>query len=424
MLNMNKMKIIKLLVMALIATGITQSCIKDELPNAECDIRRATIHLPRPQDYFTNLADTTADILPSFSSNTIQFVGVKPKARLNGITPTFTISEGAMLFPPQGTPRDFSGGKQQTYYVIAEDTKARYPMPDLTNESAVAAYETVLAAADKRGEHIRTYYVQFSSSSIEMADTVYYNFDNYYIEPKGKFYEWSDLFDGHERAVPNWATANMGFSTARGSAKPSEYPTVPVSNGGIDGGPHVMLQTCDTGKFGEMFNMPLAAGNLFLGTFDFSVALTNTLHATRFGENSILGRKPVKLTGYYKYSPGAEFTAPDGSVIPGKVDQPAIYCVVYRNKDNAGNPVVLYGDDVETSSNRIGLAEVKSWKYSTSEWVEFDVSFDWFSPLDPNVLNAHGYSFAIVCSASKDGASYSGAKGSRLWVDNFRLIFE
>lgn len=418
------MKIKSLSFIAIGILTLISSCIKDELPNAECDIRKATIHLPRPQDYFTNLADTTADILPSFSSNTIQFVGVKPKARLNGITPTFTISEGAQLFPPQGIRRDFSQGKLQTYYVIAEDTKHLYPMPDLDDAKAVADYEAKLSAADKRGEHVRTYYVQFTSASIEMADTVYYNFDNYYLEPKGKFYEWSDLFQGQERSVANWATANMGFSTARGTAKPDEYPTVPVSNGGIDGGPHVMLQTCETGKFGEMFNMPLAAGNIFLGTFDFSVALTNTLRATRFGENSVLGRKPLKITGYYKYIPGQEFTAPDGTVISGKVDEPAIYSIVYRNKDDNGNPVLLYGDDVETSPYRMGKAEVTSWKYNTSEWVEFEIGFNWFTPLDPAVLEAHGYNFVIVCSSSKDGATYSGAKGSKLFVDNLRLIFE
>lgn len=403
---------------------LTTSCIKDELPNAECDIRKATVHLPRPQDYFTNLADTTAEILPSFSSSTIQFVGVKPNARLKGITPTFTISQGAVLFPPQGTLRDFSKSQYQTYYVIAEDTKDRYPMPDMNDAAAVAKYEAELAAADKRGEHVRTYSVQFTSASIEMADTVYYNFDRYSLEPKGKFYEWSDLFEGHERAVPNWGTANMGFSTARSTAKPEEYPTVPIATGGVDGGAYVMLQTCSTGKLGETMNMPMAAGNLFLGTFDFSVALTNTLHATRFGENSILGRKPLKIKGYYKYVPGKDFIAPDGSVVPGKVDVPAIYSVVYRNKDNNGKAVILYGDDIDSSPYRVAKAEVTSWTYNSNDWVEFEMEFNWFSNLEPSILAQHGYSFTIVCSSSKDGATYSGALGSKLCVDNLKLIFE
>lgn len=409
--------------LAIMATlSLMTSCIKDELPNAECDIRKATIHLPRPEDYFTNLADTTADVLPSFGSNMIQFVGVKAKARLNGITPTFTISQGAQMFPPQGTRRDFSNGRLQTYYVIAEDTKDRYPMPDLNDADAVARYENELAAADKRGEHVRTYHVQFTSADIEKADTVYYNFDRYALEPKGKFYEWSDLFEGHERNVANWATANMGFSTARGSARPEEYPTVPVASGGVDGGPYVMLQTCSTGKFGESMHMPLAAGNIFLGTFDFSVALTNTLHATRFGENSILGRKPLKVTGYYRYTSGPVFTDSDGHVV-SRTDMPAIYSVVYRNKDNSGQPIVLYGDDVKTSPYIVALAEVDVFSTST-DWVQFEMAYKWKQDLDPEVLAQHGYSFTIVCSSSAEGDLYSGAIGSKLLIDNFRLIFE
>lgn len=405
---------------------LTASCIKDELPSAEADIRKAAVHLPIPQDYFINLADTTASILPSFSSSTIQFVGVKTKARLNGITPTFTISKGAVLFPLQGTPRDFSNGQLQDYYVIAEDTKARYPFPDnMDDAGAVLSFTKKLDDAILRGEHIRRYSVQFTSSCVEMDDVIEYNFDNYYLEKEhAKFYEWSDLYHGSERAVPNWATANMGFSTAKGSAKPMEYPTVPVSNGGVDGGKYVLLQTCDTGSFGQMFGLPMAAGNLFLGSFDFSVALTNTLRATRFGENSILGRKPLKLTGYYKYEPGSEFHNPDGSIAPGKEDTPAIYCVVYRNKDAKGNPVVLYGDDVQTNPNVVGRAELTSWKKNTAEWVEFEINFNWLDIIDPAVLSSYGYNFTIVCSSSKDGDTYSGAKGSKLSVDNFKLYME
>lgn len=418
------MKIRQLLLVAVAVCATFSSCIKDELPNAECDIRHAVVHLPRPQDYFTNLSDTTADILPSFSSNLIQFVGVKAKARLNGITPTFTISQGAVLFPPQGTPRNFSSGRMQTYYVIAEDTKAKYPMPDLNDEQAVRRYEQTLAQADNRGEHVRTYQVQFTSANIEMADTVYYNFDSYALETKGRFYEWSDMFEGKQRAVPNWATANIAFSTAKGKAKPDEYPTVPVASGGVDGGPYVKLQTCDTGSFGEMMHMPLAAGNLFLGTFDFSVALTNTLKATRFGENSILGRKPLKLMGYYKYTPGPTFTDPKGNIVSGRTDRPAIYCIVYRNKTQSGEPVVVFGDDVSTNPYIIARAEIVDWKMNTENWQEFELPFTWTDTLDPQILALHGYSFAIVCSSSAEGDSYSGAKGSQLLVDNLRLIFE
>lgn len=398
------------------------SCVKEQAANRECDIRRAEIHLPQPENYFFLLNDTVAPMLDDLGSSSIIFKGVKPTADLSSITPTFTISKGATLFPPQGTLRDFSDGKIQTYFVIAEDEAELVERP--TTPEATIEYMLRLAEYAKAGRHVRPYQVSFSANLIDMSDVISYDFSNYYLETQSrKFYEWSDPFEGQPRTVPNWATANKGFSTARGSALPEEYPTVPIATGGVDGGPYVKLTTSSTGEFGELFKMPLAAGNLYLGTFDFSVALTNTLQATRFGENSILGRKPVCFSGYYQYAPGEQMTNQYGENILS-TDQPAIYCVVYRNRDEKGNPVVLHGDDVETSPLAVARAEVTNWQTGLNGWVQFEQPFVWKEQLDPAVLEAHGYNFAIVCSSSKDGATYSGALGSVLLVDNLKLTFE
>lgn len=417
------------------------SCIKDELPNSECDIRKATIHLPRPQDYFVNLADTSASILPSFRYDVISFTGIKESGdstevdgkkvskdsiRFCKLAPTFTISDGAVIYPMQGTPRDFYK-KQQPYYVIAADTKGNYPYPDMNDAQAVAEYEKKLDIAVKNGEHIRKYFVQFISAEIEMDDVIEYKFDNYFLDKDGKYFEWSDLYQGRPRAVQNWATANSGISIPRGDLAPQNYPTSPIAVGGAeDGGPYVSLTTTSTGDSPLTASMPLAAGNLFLGEFDIRKGLTETLAATRFGANSLLGRKPLKFTGYYQYTPGAVYTDVHKTVIPGVIDTPAIYCVIYLNKDANGERVILNGNDVETNPNRVALAEVTDWIYTDKKegWIAFEKEFTWFKQLDPAILKAHGYNFAIVCSSSKDGATFSGAVGSRLLVDNFRIINE
>lgn len=411
------------LVLSLAFCGLgVASCIKEQAPNQECDIRKAVVHLPHPEDYFFLLNDTTAPLLDDFGQSVIVFQGVRPTADLSSLTPTFTISKGATLFPPQGTLRDFSNEQAQTYFVIAEDEQDLVQYP--TTPEATLAYMQQLVQYAKAGRHIRPYQVKFSENLVDMSDVIDYDFEHYYLETQSqKYYEWSDPFNGEKRTVPNWATANKGFSTARGSASPEEYPTVPVPTGGVDGGAYVRLTTCSTGEFGELFKMPLAAGNLFLGTFDFSVALTNTLQATRFGDNSILGRKPVRFTGYYQFEPGVQMTNQNGENIPG-TDQPAIYCVVYKNHDAQGRSVVLHGDDVEDSPLAVGKAEVKNWQVGLNGWVKFDLPFVWTEEIDPTLLKNHGYNFAIVCSSSKDGASYSGAQGSTLLVDKFRLEFE
>jgi len=422
------MKVTKIIAGTMLACLVLNSCIKDELPNQECDIRQAMVHVQNPEAVFYQIGDTIAPINQDFGSSTIQFQNVKKAASSQlYLAPVFTISEGAAIFPPSGITRDFSNDTTQVYFVIAEDTKAKYPMPtDLTNQLAVGNYMQQLALGAKSGEHIRPYYVQFKSVTHLVSDTICYDFENYFLETQAKkYYEWSDLYeDGTVRTVPNWATANKGFSTARGTAKPEEYPTVPAVGQGVDGTDGVKLETSSTGSFGKLFNMPLAAGNLFLGTFDFSVALTHTLQATHFGENNALDKKPVKLTGFYRYEPGPQMTNSKGEKIDG-TDVPAIYCLVYKNHDENGNSIILNGEDVDAEPKAlVARADMKDWKYNTSDYQYFEITFDWKQPLDPTLLAQKGYNFAIVCSSSKDGATYSGALGSKLYVDKFRLIFE
>lgn len=421
------MKVTKIFVVAASCMALT-SCFKDELPNMECDIQKAVVHVGNPEAIFYQLSDTIAPINPDFGSSTIQFQNVRKAAAAKlYLAPEFTISEGAMMFPPSGMLRDFSNDTTQIYFVVAEDTKENYPAPrDLSDVASVVAYMQKLAVAAAAGEHIRPYYVQFKTATHIVSDTLKYDFENYFLETQArKYYEWSDPYeDGTARTVPNWATANKGFSTARGSASPEEYPTVPAIGEGVDGTDGVKLETSNTGSFGKLFNMPLAAGNLFLGTFDFSVALTKTLQATRFGDNSTLEKKPVKFTGYYKYAPGPQMTDAKGNNIDG-TDVPAIYCVVYKNHNADGSSFVLNGETVDSDTEHIiARAQITDWEYNTSDYVYFELDFNWTQEFDETLLAQKGYSFAIVCSSSSKGATYTGALGSKLYVDKFRLVLE
>ena len=65
---------------------------------------------------------------------------------------------------------------------------------------------------------------------------------------------------------------------------PIDYPTVRSENG--YSGKCVKLETRDTGSFGSMVKMYIAAGNLFIGNFDVTKALAGqegALKATTFG---------------------------------------------------------------------------------------------------------------------------------------------
>ena len=95
---------------------------------------------------------------------------------------------------------------------------------------------------------------------------------------------------------------------------PEDYPTVQV-NGGVDGGKCVKLETKDTGSFGSMVKMYIAAGNLFIGSFEVGQALSNAMKATHFGFPFF--SYPLKLEGWYKYKAGANCSS-KGEIIEGK----------------------------------------------------------------------------------------------------------
>lgn len=79
-----------------------------------------------------------------------------------------------------------------------------------------------------------------------------------------------------------------------------------------------------TGSLGSSVNMPIASGNLFIGSFNLASALTNALKATQFGIQ--FDQIPTFLHGYYKFKAGDTFYELDTSAedklkpVPGRKD--------------------------------------------------------------------------------------------------------
>ena len=109
-------------------------------------------------------------------------------------------------------------------------------------------------------------------------------------------------------------------------------------------------------------------------------------------------------------------------VVPGRVDEADIYAVFYRNKDSKGNDAWLYGDDVLTSPLIVSKAVVKSLP-ATNEWTRFEAFFEG-ADADPAIMAKNGYNLALVFSSSKAGATFEGAVGSVLYVDEVEVSFE
>lgn len=373
---------------ALIGSSTLTSCFKDEPLNAECDIEQAYIHVDNPLGMFYQQSDTLINVLST--AEDINFV-VRKTTDLTALAPIFNMTPGATIYPDNGSEQDFSNGPI-VYTTTSED-----------------------------GQYKRNYRVNFIFSK----DMLEYNFDHFSLNtnaPANKYYVWTDL-DDEGNPLNNWATGNHGYRMAKGSAQPDEYPTTPWSEEGHE--TCVKLTTCETGKFGSDKKMPIAAGNLFLGEFDTKKASTANaagvkgVLATKFGLP--IGSQPVSFRGFYKYKRGDVFTDKNNEVKDSK-DYGSIYAVFYDNHDANGEPFVLHGDDVLSSDQIISIANIGQID-DTPEWTAFNLNFK-LQPgkaIDPVKLANRGYSLAIVSSSSINGATFEGAVGSTLWIDDFSI---
>jgi hypothetical protein len=133
-------------------------------------------------------------------------------------------------------------------------------------------------------------------------------------------------------------------------------------------------------------------------------------------------KEPVKVTGYYKYTPGEVFTDKNFKEVEGRIDEPTIYAVLYLNHDEEGNEIMLNGENVQTSPYIVRKAQVASLP-PTTEWQPFEMTFDGSVPIDATLLANQGYNLAMVFSSSKTGDKFEGAIGSTLYIDKVSITF-
>lgn len=213
------------------------------------------------------------------------------------------------------------------------------------------------------------------------------------------------------------ASGNPGFELTKMAKAPDGYPTVQV-NGGVDGGKCVKLETKDTGSFGSMVKMYIAAGNLFIGSFEVGQALSgNAMKATHFGFPFFY--YPLRLEGQYKYKAGPTFSS-KGKPVEGRKDECDIYGVLYETDDNVQ---FLDGSTSLNSPNIVALARNIKELPETDIWKQFNFKFEPQNgkSIDPDKLGKGIYKLAIVFSSSVDGAKFEGAVGSTLYIDKVTI---
>ena len=354
----------KHIVVYLLLAIVSSSCIREEALNAEADILSCIL---------PGVAMTTSPIINN-NSITI-FVG--PGTDISELKPEFTLTPGAAISPLSGTERNFN--TPQEYTVTAADGvwKKMYTVSVIDTELATNYnFEDTLGG--------KKYYI--------------------FVEREG------------DKVVMEWASGNAGYAMTGVAKTADDYPTFQITDG--KAGKCLSLVTRSTGFFGQLAGMPIAAGNLFIGSFDVNNAMSNPLKATKFGLP--FRHVPTYLAGYYKYKAGDQFTE-GGKPVNGKRDICDIYAIMYETSESVPT---LDGTNAFTSPNLISTARINNAK-ETNEWTYFKLPFITIPGkfIDKEKLRDGKYNIAIVFTSSLEGDHFNGAIGSTLLIDEAELIY-
>ena len=252
--------------------------------------------------------------------------------------------------------------------------------------------------------------LEYNFEHVRQRSSATYDYDIFYeVGPSGN-------------EIMTWASGNAGFALTGQGGVPSSFPTYQLADGRT--GKCAALTTRLTGPWGAGMKMPLAAGNLFIGTF--IVNLTNPLKSTRFGTPFV--NIPRNLRGHFKYAPGETYMKLDDNnklqEMPGVVDKFNIYAVFFEAVDGME---YLDGTNVLSADNPniVAVAEIADVdRVAASEWTEFDIPFEYRpgKTIDPQKLIDGRYSITIVFTSSIEGDYFSGAPGSTLLIDDVSLV--
>ena len=263
---------------------------------------------------------------------------------------------------------------------------AEWTTIEAVQEEGTKNYSAKVAPLDFGTEY--EYYILCGDKA---GETCTFTTESYVEIPNLNFDTWSqnekDWYPNADASNSYWSTGNEGVTLGGNSN------SVGVSDS--YSGLAAQLQTVEVTMF--VFVKVKAAGNIFIGSYKTNAQ--DPASSVTFGRD-YSGARPTKLSGYFKYQPGA--TMSDGSVPSEKLekDECDIYIQLWSGGETIGEGHFITNETV-------------------SEYTHFEI------PIEYTVTN-----IAIVATSSRYGGYFDGmnvigqlAIGSTLWVDDFELSY-
>lgn len=262
---------------------------------------------------------------------------------------------------------------------------------DAVQEEGTKNYSAKISPLDFGTEY--EYYILCGDKT---GETCIFTTEPYVEIPNLNFDTWSqngkNWYPNSDAANSFWATGNEGVTLGDNS-----------NSIGVEDSRSGLAAQLQTVQVKVLIVSVKAAGNLFIGSYKTNTS--NPASSVTFGR-PYEGARPTKLSGYFKYQPGA--TMSSGSIPADRTltsDECDIYIQLWSGDETIGEGHFITNETV-------------------SEYTHFEI------PVEYTVTNKRPDKITIVATSSRYGGYFDGttvigqlAIGSTLWVDDFELSY-
>lgn len=240
--------------------------------------------------------------------------------------------------------------------------------------------------------------IHFTTESAGTVDNL--SFDNWYKDG-------SCWYPNAEGAIKVWDSANPGTSGL------GVVPTVPEDSDVAVSGSGKRAARLESMKVTVVVITKFAAGNIYTGSFD---------KVSGVGAELDWGipftSRPLALQGYYKYQPKAiDMAESPYTGKKGEMDNCSIkiYLVDWEHQFHINTAKQVFFSDDDPSI--IGMGD-----FTTNETSNGYIRFT--LPIQYRTLDKKPTHIVIVGAASRLGDYFTGGVGSRLYLDEFSLLYD
>ena len=250
----------------------------------------------------------------------------------------------------------------------------------------------------------------FESTNIQTFTT-----ESKYIIPNASMEEWSTYLNGNKNIVfPGLGSEPTVWDSGNeGAALASETISDKSSDMKHSGSYSARLES----KY--VFNLKMAAGNVFLGDFVKIDGMDGVLSLGR----PYNGSHPAKLRVWANYRPSSDMKGTGVSnYLPDGIDNGQIYVALTDEpieiRTNKNNQKLFSTDDPHV----LAYGQV-TWTANfgpDGDLEQVEIPIEYFD----RAYTTKATHLVVTCCASKFGDFYVGGKGSVLYLDDFELVYE